>query len=109
MKEKIKFAEFIEIEKKLEIKSGKVISVESIPKSDKLIKLSVEFGDNIEIVVTNIKKEIPDINFLLQKTFLFITNLDPVKMMGIESSAMILPGDISNMTTVNCVSGTKIL
>jgi tRNA-binding EMAP/Myf-like protein len=45
-------------------------------------------------------------------SFLFITNLKPVKMMGIESQAMIMPGELENGTpafVVNCNPGTKIL
>ena len=63
MKDKIEFSEFLELEKKLEIKIGKVISVEDVPKSNKLLKLNVEFGEEVRIVVTNIKPDLdnPDI------------------------------------------------
>jgi methionine--tRNA ligase beta chain len=108
MKNKIKFAEFLELEKQLEITAGKVVLVEDVPKSDKLIKLSVDFGD-IRTVVTNIKPQLKDPKSLEGKTFLFITNLEPVKMMGIESHAMILPGEIESITTIDSKVGTKIL
>lgn len=108
MKEKINFSDFLDIEKKLEITAGKVISVEDVPKSEKLIKLSVDFGD-IRTVVTNIKPDLSDPKSLEGKTFLFITNLQPTKMMGIESHAMILPGEVSNITTITSSPGTKIL
>ena len=56
MKEKIVFKEFLEIESKLEIKIGRVVEVNEVPKSDKLLRLSVDFGpDDIRTVVTNIK------------------------------------------------------
>ena len=61
MKEKIEFSEFLEIEKKLEIKVGKIVSVCGINKADKLIKLVVEYGnDELLPVVTNIKTHIGD-------------------------------------------------
>ena len=96
MKEKIEFAEFLEIEKKLKIKTGTVISVEEVAKSNKLIKLEVSFGDEIKTVVTNIKPLLGE-NFkekIEGKSFLFVTNLKPTTMMGIESHGMILPGNI---------------
>ena len=49
---------------------------------------------------------------LTGKRLLFVTNLKPVKMMGIESHAMIMPGELENGTpvfVVNAKPGTKIL
>ena len=43
-KEKIEYSEFLEIEKKLEIKFGQIVKAERIPKSDKMLKLTVLFG-----------------------------------------------------------------
>lgn len=115
MKEQIEFSEFLELEKKLEIKTGKIISVEDVPKSSKLIKLTVEFGDHFNednrTVVTNIKPNLGEDykELLLDQIFLFITNLKPVTMMGIESTAMILPGELpGNLIKVN-YNGINIL
>lgn len=101
MKEKIGFKEFLEIESKLEIKIGRVVEVNEVPKSDKLLRLSVDFGpDDIRTVVTNIKPYLVHPGILLDNNLAFVTNLEPVKMMGIESTAMILPGEIENSTGV---------
>lgn len=113
MKEQIEFNEFLEIEKRLEIATGKVTTVEEIPKADKLIKLTVDFGGDERTVVTNIKPHLGDITALEGKEMLFVTNLKPAKMMGITSTAMILPGDEieknGNFITVNGDSGINIL
>ena len=111
MKNQIEFAEFLEIEKKLEIKIGKVTAVEDVPKSNKLIKLTVDFGSETRTVVTNIKPFLTDTQMLVSMSFAFITNLKPVTMMGIESTAMIMPGEIDsgNMVTVNGTPGTKLM
>lgn len=111
MKEKIEFSEFLEIEKKLEIKVGTVVKVEDVPKSDKLLKLTVKFDEESQIVVTNIKPFLFDPNWMKNKEFLFVTNLNPTKIMGIESTAMILPGELENKrgVTVTGINGTKIL
>jgi tRNA-binding EMAP/Myf-like protein len=128
MKDLIEFDEFIEIEKKLEIKIGKVTAVEDVPKSKKLIKLTVDFGTETRTVVTNIKPLLNPTDDLIatnlqtslgfamsivNKSFAFITNLKPVTMMGIESTAMILPGEIEmgDVITINGLvkPGTKLL
>ncbi|HPZ23822.1 MAG TPA: hypothetical protein PLC25_03175 [Bacilli bacterium] len=134
MKDLIEFSEFLEIQKKLEIKVGQIVNVEDVPKSNKLIKLTVDFGTETRTVVTNIK---PILNSedsqvqanlrgtlgmavsmddkghhsLLNKKFPFITNLKPVTMMGIESTAMIMPGEIEkgNVITVQGQIGTNLL
>jgi methionyl-tRNA synthetase len=112
MKDQITFTEFLEIEKKLEIKLGAVLDVVDVPKSTKLINLTVNFGpDDTRTVVTNIKPYLQDPTKLIGLSFLFITNLRPSKMMGIESQAMILPGEIEldKAITVNGEEGTKLL
>lgn len=111
MKDKIEFSEFLEIEKKLEIQVGTVLTVEDVPKSNKLIKLTVQFGSEQRTVVTNIKPHLTNPKDMENKDFLFITNLKPVMMMGIESTAMIMPGEVEkgNIVTVNGLSGTQIL
>lgn len=111
MKDKIEFSEFLELEKKLEIQVGTVLSVEDVPKSNKLLKLTVQFGSEQRTVVTNIKPHLTDPRGLENRNFLFITNLKPVVMMGIESTAMILPGDVEKgiFITVSGQSGTQIL
>ncbi len=128
MKELIEFSEFLEISNKLEIKVGKITGVEDVPKSSKLIKLTVDFGTETRTVVTNIK---PLINTedesiasgirtglgmsrsLVDKSFAFITNLKPVTMMGIESTAMIMPGEIElgKLAIIQSTTepGTKLL
>lgn len=126
MKDLIEFSEFLEIQNKLEIKVGQIINVEDVPKSNKLIKLTVDFGTETRTVVTNIKpllnsedSEVQanlrvtlgmDIS-LIDKKMAFITNLKPVTMMGIESTAMIMPGEIEkgNVITVQGQIGTTLL
>lgn len=114
MKDKIEFKDFLEIESKLEIKVGKVISVEDVPKSSKLIKLQVDFGDEVRTCVTNIKQHL-NLNQLdhplVDMSFLFVTNLKPVTMMGVESTVMIMPGEVESgkLVTIQGKVGTKII
>ena len=117
MKDKIEFSEFLDISSKLEIKPGTITSVTDVPKSDKLIKLEVDFGEeSFRVVVTNIKPSLGDnyVDMLTGKTVLFVTNLKPVKMMGVESTAMIMPGfyDVDgnvNLSIISSKPGLSIL
>ncbi len=75
---------------KVEIKLGRILSVEEIEGSEKLYKLSVDFGEEIPRQVLSGIKKYFEKDFLLNKQFAFVTNLEPRKMMGLESQAMIL-------------------
>ena len=80
----------IEDLEKVEIKIGKILEIEEIENSEKLYKLKVDFGEeNPRQVLSGIKKYFEK-DFLINKQFAFITNLEPRKMIGIESQAMIL-------------------
>ena len=64
--------------------------MEEVEGSEKLYKLSVDFGEeNPRQVVSGIKKYFEK-DFLLNKQFAFVANLEPRKIMGLESQAMIL-------------------
>ena len=109
-KDKIEFSEFLEIEKKLEIKIGKVASAERVEKSKKLLKLTVFFSDEDErTVLTNIGSKFhPD--ELIGLKLPFITNLYPVIIMGITSEAMIMVGNLDGAIELNDYSiGANLL
>ncbi|MEK7646307.1 MAG: hypothetical protein AAB381_01260 [Patescibacteria group bacterium] len=90
--------------KKVEIRAGKILSVEKVPDTDKLLKLSVDFGEKIENLLPDGTKEVvlkprqiisgialyfPDITILAGKTCMFVTNLEPRTIRGFESQGMI--------------------
>ena len=77
---------------KLELKIGKVIQVEDIPGSNKLLKLTVDFGNEKRIIVAGIKQQYKPED-LLNKKFVFVTNIQRKKIMGIESQGMILAAE----------------
>lgn len=96
IKPEIEFSEFLEIEKKLDIRFGKIIDSERIPKSKKLLKLTVDFGSfGTKTVVTNLGETYQPEHFV-NLVIPFITNLKPSIMMGVESQAMILVGENVN-------------
>ena len=124
--------------KKVEIRAGKILSAEKIPNTDKLLKLSVDFGEKKEIVpvvvpvvsidapaaapvveptatatsapgiaaapdqaapktfvpaprqiISGISAYFPDPTILVGKTCMFVTNLEPRMIKGLESNGML--------------------
>jgi methionyl-tRNA synthetase len=106
MKEQIGIEEFIEIEKKLEIKWGRIADVERVPKSKKMLKLEVLFSSGTtepetRTVLTNIGDKVEDEQSLRWLTFPFVTNLKPASIMGIESTAMIMPSTVDGKLLIS--------
>ncbi len=84
----ITFDEF----KKVEMKVGQIVSAEPVEGSDKLLRLEVDFGeDKVRTVMSGIAGHVELEKFVGSKK-VFVTNLDPRTIMGIESQAMILAG-----------------
>jgi len=115
MKEQIEFNEFLEIEKKLEIRIGEIHSAERIPKSKKLLKFDVHFGDEIgyKICVSNLGEADEPTEFV-GAICPFVMNLKPSKMMGVESEVMIMVGEddklgITGYHMNQYMLGTKLL
>ena len=104
--------------KKVEIRAGKILSAEKIPDTDKLLKLSVDFGEQKEVsrenppvdavsepvaapapaplfvatprqIVSGISMYFPDPAVLVGKTCMFVTNLEPRMIKGHESNGML--------------------
>lgn len=110
-KELIEFDVFLQASNKLDIRIGQVVSAERVPKSTKMLKLQVIFGEEDEdelTVVTNIgDKFTPD--DLLGLTFPFIVNLVPSKIMGIVSEAMIVVNHIEDEVYLDNRIGANLL
>ncbi len=83
----ITFADF----QKVDIRSGQVLSCERVPKSDKLLKLQVDFGDVLgqRQILAGVGLSHPP-EALAMNFYLFVVNLAPRKMMGLESHGMML-------------------
>lgn len=77
--------------KKVEIKVGRILTVERVEKSEKLLKLSVDFAETApRQILSGIAKHFPEIEKLIGKKCAFVTNLEPKPLMGMESNGMIL-------------------
>jgi methionyl-tRNA synthetase len=77
--------------KKIEITVGEIISAEKVPDTDKLLKLAVNLGEeNPRTIVSGISLYFPDHGVLIGKKCMFVANLEPRIIRGIESQGMIL-------------------
>lgn len=75
---------------KVEIKVGRILEVEEVEGSEKLLKIMVDFGEEKPRQVLSGIKKFFEKEYLVNKQFAFVTNLEPRKMMGLDSEAMIL-------------------
>jgi len=75
--------------KKIDLRVGKVISAESVPDTDKLLKLKVDFKSETRTLVAGIKKHYTP-ESLINKNIIVVFNLVPAKIRGIHSQGMLL-------------------
>jgi len=82
---------------KIDIRVGKIISVEEIEKSNKLLKLTVDLGKDYGIVtiLSGIKEWYKPTQLKGKRCF-FVANLEPRAMFGSQSQGMILVYDLEN-------------
>ena len=74
--------------KRIDLRLGLVKTVETIPRSDKLLKLTVDIGEERTVVAGLGKHYSP--GDLIGKRVVVLANLKPTKLMGIESRGMLL-------------------
>ncbi len=74
---------------KLDMRVGEILSAEKIEKSKKLLKLQVDIGVEVRTVLSGIAEQFNPEDVTGKKVVL-LANLQPRKMMGIESQGMIL-------------------
>ena len=107
IKESISFQDF----EKIDIRVARVIEAERVKKSDKLLKLKVDVGEERTIVAGIGKSYRPE--DLVGKKITVILNLKPAKLMGVESHGMLLAADAGDRISLasfddDAAVGTKI-
>jgi len=73
----------------LDIRVGTIERVEDIPRSEKLLKLTVNFGDHSRTILAGMKLERKNSREIEGKQALFVLNLEPKKMAGELSQGML--------------------
>ena len=74
---------------RIDVRVGTIELVEEVPKSDKLVKLTVDFGDHKRSILVGMKQERKEPKEVEGKQALFVVNLEPRKMMGEVSEGML--------------------
>jgi methionine--tRNA ligase beta chain len=74
---------------KLDVRVGEILLVEDMEKSDKMVKLTVDFGDFKRTILVGMKKERENPKEIEGQQALFIVNLAPKKMFGEISEGML--------------------
>ena len=98
--------------KKLDLRVAKILKIEMIPGKTKIVKGEIDLGDETRDVIIG-GAEFYEPDDLIGKTVIVVANLEPKKMAGVESNAMLLAADINDkpfwLTVDSDVpSGTKI-
>jgi methionyl-tRNA synthetase len=106
----ISFDEF----KKVELKVGKVLSVDDHPNADKLMVLRVDVGEDAPRLLVAGLKAYYAAEELQGKTVVVVTNLEPAQLRGVQSNGMLLAaqeGDVVSVLTVDkaVAPGSKVL
>jgi len=76
---------------KVDLRVAKILSAEAVPKSNKLVKLRIDIGEERTIVAGIGKDYKPE--DLVGKSIVIVANLKPAKLMGVASHGMLLATD----------------
>ncbi len=97
---------------KVELRVALVLAAEKVPKSKKLLKLSIEVGEETRTLVAGIAEQYEPADLVGRKVVI-VANLEPATLMGIESNGMVLAasheGTVSLLTLDKDVpAGSKV-
>jgi methionyl-tRNA synthetase len=76
---------------KIQVSVGTVKTAELVPDTDKLLRLTVDFGEEggPRQIVSGIRKYVEDPAALVGRQLCFVTNLEPRTIRGLESNGML--------------------
>ena len=76
-----------------QIRVATVTAAEPIPNSNKLLKLTVDLGDESRVLVAGIARDYTPAE-LLGRQVVMVANLQPARLMGVESQGMVLAASV---------------
>ena len=75
---------------KIDVRIGTIVAVDEVARSDKLLRLTVDFGDRHRTILSAMKLERSDAAAeLVGRQTLFVVNLAPRKLSGVTSEGML--------------------
>ncbi len=84
----VSFEEF----QKLDLRVGRIVTAEPVPKANKLLKLTVDIGQEQRTVVAGIAQSYSP-EALVGKSIILVANLAPRTLRGVESQGMVLAAE----------------
>jgi tRNA-binding protein len=94
---------------KIDVRVGTIVSVDEVAGSDKLIRMTVSFGDHQRTILAGMKQERANPKEIEGKQALFVVNLPPRKMVGQISEGMLFDiGYADGLTPVLAVPEKQI-
>jgi methionyl-tRNA synthetase len=107
--------------KKMDIRIGRIIEIEPVPETDKLLCCQIDFNEvdeegnkKLRQIISGIHEYYPDFSVLIGKQVLYIINLEPRKIKGFESNGMLMAVDGTDgkpvflITEVEVNNGSKV-
>ena len=76
---------------KIDLRVAKVLAAERVPKSNRLLKVTVDVGTEQRTIVAGIA-EAYEPEAIVGRSVVIVFNLKPAKLMGVESNGMVLCG-----------------
>jgi tRNA-binding protein len=99
----------LEALERIDVRVGTIERVDDVSGSDKLVKLTVDFGDYKRSILAGMKQERKEPREIEGKQALFVVNLEPRKMMGEVSEGMLFDiGYDDGLTPVLAVPEMKV-
>jgi len=93
----------------IDVRVGTIELVEDVRGSEKLVRLTVDFGDHKRRILVGMKQERQDPKEVEGKQALFVVNLEPKQMMGELSEGMLFDiGYADGITPVLAVPETRV-
>ena len=97
---------------KLDLRSARILSATRVPKADKLLKIEVDLGEERRQVVAGIAEAYQP-EELVGRQVIFVANLQPATIRGIESQGMILAAGDRKVLALAAIdrevpTGTKV-
>jgi len=80
---------------KVKLRTAKIIEAEKIKKSKKLLKLQIDLGNEKRQIVAGIAEHYKPED-IVGKIIVVVANLQPAKLMGVESQGMLLAANTSD-------------
>lgn len=91
---------------KIKLKVGQIIEAEEVPKTDKLVRLTIDLNDEKRQIVAGIKSNYKPED-LIDKKIAVVCNLKPRSIRGYESQGMLLAASNDDHSEISILTVDK--